>query len=117
MNVVHLLGRVITDPILEQSNSGRKICRFRLSTSNGKNVSPTRHYIVILGKDANDEHPANVHKLVLRGSRVQVSGRISEARWINKTTNQPHSRLEVIATSVEFVALNKENSENTNADD
>lgn len=114
MNVAHLLGKVITDPTLEESNSGRKICRFRLSTSNGKNLPITRHFIVILGKDQNDEHPSNVYNLVKRGSKLQVSGRISESTWISRNTGVKHSRTEIIATSVEFVALYKgEPSEQT----
>jgi single stranded DNA-binding protein len=106
MNVVHLLGRVITDPTLEEAtNSGKKICRFRMATSNGKTHPPSRHYIVILGRDQSDAHPGNVYNILVRGSKVQVTGRISESRWQNKTTGQFHSRTEIIATSVEFVTV------------
>lgn len=105
MNSVHLLGRVITDPTLEETNNGRKICRFRLATSNGKNHAPSRHYIVILGKDATDAHPGNVHGILKRGGRVAVSGRISESRWQSKTTGEWRSRTEIVANNVEFITI------------
>jgi single stranded DNA-binding protein len=107
MNVAHLLGRVVTDPTLEEANSGKKICRFRMTTSNGKNHPPTYHYIVIFGKDTNDKHPSNVHNALKRGGKVQITGRISESRWQAKDTLEWRSRTEIIATSVEFVTLTK----------
>lgn len=105
MNTAHLLGRVVTDPTLESTNSGIKICRFRMTTSNGKNHPPNRHYIVVIGRDINDSHPDNIHNYLKRGSRVQVSGRISESRWRNKTTQEWASRTEIIATSIEFITI------------
>lgn len=122
MNVVHLLGKVITDPTLEETNNGRKICRFRMTTSNGKNHAPTRHYVVIIGRDHVDLHPINVHSILKRGGKVQVTGRVSESRWQSKTTGEWRSRTEVVASSIEFITVGnnkpvqEENSTDANSE-
>lgn len=104
MNVCHLLGRVVTDPILESTLGGRRICRFQLATSNGKDRAPTKHNIVIWGKSPKDDHPANVHKYVQRGARVQVTGKITENRWQPKGSIEWRVKTEIIASNIEFVA-------------
>ena len=118
MNIVHLLGVVISDPTLEETRTGRKVCRFKLSTSNGKNRPPTQHYIVILGRDQDDAHPNNVYTLLKRGGKAQISGRISDNRWKNRD-GELRNRTEIIANNVEFVTWNtpqvSSNYEDSNA--
>lgn len=104
MNAVHLLGKVSTDPVLETTSSGRRICRFKMSTSNGRGLQPTRHNIVIWGKSPTDEHPANVHKYVKAGDKVQVTGKIQENRWMPKGSTEWRSRIEIVCSSIEFIA-------------
>jgi single-stranded DNA-binding protein len=111
MNVCHLLGDVITDPILEELKDGRRICKFRLSTSNGKSHPPSRHFIVIWGRDANDEHPKNVHQYLRRGGKVQITGRISESRWqVKDNPTEWRSRTEIIVSNIQFITLGPYNN-------
>jgi len=118
MNVVHLLGVVISDPTLEETRTGRKVCRFRLSTANGRNRPANLHYIVILGRDENDIHPGNVAVLLKRGFKTQVTGRISENRWKNRD-GELRSRTEIMASNIEFItwntSLTTESHEDNNA--
>lgn len=115
MNVCHLLGRIITEPLLETTRNGRRICRFQLATSNGRDRPPTKHNIVIWGKSAKDEHPVNVHKYVQRGDKVQVTGKVTENRWQPKGSVEWRTKTEVIASSIEFVDTSKQ-AENTEED-
>ena len=108
MNVVHLLGTVVTEPNLQETNDGRKVCRFRLRTPNGKGKdrqprSPDYHHLVIWGKGPDDPHPENVHKILKPGRIVAISGRITENRWISKTDNQERSRTEIVVANIEFI--------------
>ncbi len=105
MNLVVLLGKVLTEPTLESAPQGRRVCRFRLSTSNGKNRQPDYHFIVLWGRDNTDIHPENVARLLRRGSTVQITGRIHESRWRSKETQEPRSRTEIIINNIQFINL------------
>jgi single-stranded DNA-binding protein len=115
VNVCHLLGKVITDPKLETATNGRKICRFRLSTSNGKDKLPTKHNIVVWGKNSSDPHPENVCAYAQRGARVQVTGKIYESKWQPKNSTEWRTRTEVIASSIEFITKSDSTEVKTDA--
>jgi single-stranded DNA-binding protein len=104
VNICHLLGKVVANPTLESTSQGNKVCRFRLATYNGKGRIPTKHNIVVLGKSSTDEHPLNVYKFAQRGSKLQVTGFITESRWQPKDSTEWRAKTEIISTSVEFIA-------------
>lgn len=123
MNVAHLLGTVVTEPSLQETNDGRKVCRFRLRTPNGKGRDrqprpPDFHYLVIWGKGPDDSHPENVYKIVKPGRVVAATGRITENRWTSRSDGQERSRTEIVVSNIEFVnpPLGAENNRSEVAD-
>jgi single-strand DNA-binding protein len=115
MNVAHLLGRVVSEPTLEETTSGRKICKFRLATSNGKEKTATYHNIIVLSKNSEDTHPFNIFTILKPGDKIQVTGRINENRWQIKNSDEYRTRTEIISTNIEFVVINNDRSK-TNLD-
>lgn len=105
MNVCHLLGRVITDPVLETTPSGRKICKFKLATANGPDKPATRHNIIILSRGLDDKHPENVANDIRQGARVAITGRISENLWETKTDPpELRSKIEIVCSGIEYIS-------------
>ena len=104
MNNVTLVGRLATDPRLEDSN-GNPICTFRLAVDKGKADGADFIPIKCFGS------PAELHaKYLSKGRMVSVSGRISHSQWTDKETDQPRERYEVIGNRVGYLDSPKNGS-------
>lgn len=108
MNIAFLVGTVVAEPNLQETNDGRKVCRFRLRTPNGKGKdrqprAPDYHHLVIWGKGPDDPHPENVHKIVKAGRVVAILGRITENRWVSRQDGQERFRTEIVVSNIEFI--------------
>jgi single-strand DNA-binding protein len=85
-NKVQLIGNLGTDPEIKNFESGKKMARLSLATSDfyrdhdGKKVTNTQwHNLVIWGKMADI-----AEQYLIKGSQVAVEGRLSYRSYENK---------------------------------
>jgi single-strand DNA-binding protein len=104
-NSVVLLGRLARDPELKYAPSGAPVCTFSVATN--------QHYTKSDGEKAQSVTFVDVtvwrrlaelcSQFLKKGRQVLVSGSLKQERWVDKKTQQPRSRLKVLAREVKFV--------------
>ena len=104
-NSVVLLGRLCRDPELKYAPSGAPVCTFSVATN--------QHYTKSDGQKAQSVTFVDVtvwrrlaelcSQFLRKGREVLVSGVLKQDRWIDAKTQQPRSKLKVVAREVKFV--------------
>ena len=99
MNVVALIGRWTKEHELRYSQNGTAVLKNSLAVNRpfSKNKETDFFDITIFGKIA--ENTANYTK---KGMLVGIEGRLQQNRWEDQQGNK-RSKVEVIATAVEFL--------------
>jgi single-strand DNA-binding protein len=97
------VGRLGKDPELVSTNSGTKIAKFSIATTDGfgDNKETNWHNIVVFGKQADP-----VAQYLSKGSLAGVVGRIKYRNYDNKQGQKVYVT-EIIADHVEFLSSDK----------
>jgi len=104
-NGVVLLGRLARDPELKYAPSGAPLCTFSVATnhhytkSDGQKVQTVTFVDVTVWRRLAELCAQFLHK----GREVLVSGALRQDRWIDAKTQQPRSKLKVVAREVKFI--------------
>ena len=93
MNNVTLVGRLATEPRLEETN-GNPICTFRLAVDRGRTEGADFIPIKCFGAAAE-----NHAKYLAKGRLISLTGRISHSQWKDKETGDPESATKSSATT------------------
>lgn len=112
LNVVALMGRLVADPQLRQTTTGKNVASFRVAVDRGR-------------KDANGQNQADFFDIVAwgksaefvsryfqKGSLIAVEGRLQSRNYQDKSGNNRNA-VEVVVNNVSF-AGNKETRPNFN---
>jgi single-strand DNA-binding protein len=104
-NCVVLLGRLARDPELKYAPSGAPVCSFSVATNH--------HYTKSDGQKAQSVTFVDIvawrrlaeicSQFLKKGRQVLVSGSLKQERWTDAKTQQPRSRLKILAREVKFV--------------
>jgi len=97
MNNVTLVGRLATEPRLEETN-GNPICTFRIAVDRGRTEGADFIPIKCFGTPA-EQH----HKYLSKGRLVSITGRISHSQWKDTETGDPRERYEVIGNYIGYL--------------
>lgn len=110
LNKVILIGNLTRDPEVRYTSSGTPVATFGLATnrafkdSTGKAVETVEyHNIVTWSKLAEI-----CGKLLKKGMKVYIEGRLQTNSWVDKDTNKNVYRTEIVA--VDMFILNSKNS-------
>lgn len=104
-NSVILLGRLTRDPELKYVASGAPVCTFGVATNH--------HYTKADGQKAESVTFVEVDvwrrlaelcsQFLKKGRQVLVTGELRQDRWVDAKTQQPRSKLKVMAREVKFL--------------
>ena len=100
-NQVVIEGNLTRDPQFGNSQSGTAIIKFSIANNNDIGQTKKVNFvdIVAFGKLAEI-----CSKYIAKGSRVLISGELSQSTWKDKDSGQQRSKYEVIANQVEFLS-------------
>lgn len=104
MNVVAISGGLGRDPELKSTQDGTSVLNFSVAVSDGRKNRQTGQWeemthwidVVMFGRRAD-----SLSKILRKGMRVVVTGKLSQSRWEDKNGNK-RSKIEVIANDVEL---------------
>lgn len=101
LNVVAIMGRLVKDPELKTSNSGKSVCSFRIANDSGyKNADGSSQTnwldVVAWGKTAEF-----VCKYFLKGSLIAIDGRLQTRQYQDKN-GQNRTSVEIVANNANF---------------
>lgn len=103
--MVHLIGVLGKDPILNYTPNGKAVCKFSIATNETwkdaqrtVQKKTTWHNIVTWGKIAE-----NCKQYLFKGLPVYVQGSIDNRSWDDKETGQKKYVTEIKVTSIQFL--------------
>lgn len=104
-NRVTLAGNLTRDPELKYLPNGTAVCRIGLAINREwKDQSgEKKSEVVFVDVDFFGKTAENVSKYFKKGRPIFIEGRLKLDTWTDKQTNQPRSKLGVIAESFQFV--------------
>ena len=110
-NNVMLVGRLTRDPELRRTSTGKAVCSFDVAigrrfkdqaTGEWKDADPTFVPVIVWGDQAE-----RCGERLKKGVPVHVEGRLQTNKW-EGNDGQKRSRLEVIASRVQFLSIVKQ---------
>ncbi|MBV8881288.1 MAG: single-stranded DNA-binding protein [Planctomycetaceae bacterium] len=104
-NSVVLLGRLARDPELRYAPSGAPVCSFSVATNHRytKSDGQKAQSVTFVDIDAWRRLAELCSQFLKKGRQVLVSGTLKQDRWMDAKTQQPRSRLKVLAREIKFV--------------
>ena len=102
MNSVNLIGRLTRDPELRTTASGTPVCTMRVAVPRRRKDGEDQGAVFVDVVSFNGQAEAVADHLA-KGRQVAVTGRLEHRQW-QGPDGSPHSRHEVIAERVEFLA-------------
>ena len=103
LNKVCLMGRLVNEPELKQTQSGKAVCSFALAVNREFNRKET-DFIDIVAWEKTAEF---VSKWFHKGQLVVVCGRIQARNWEDKS-GAKRKAIEVVSENVYFAESKKE---------
>lgn len=104
-NSVTILGRLTRDPELRYAQSGAPVCSFGVATSHrytkadGQKAETTTFLDVSVWRRLAEI----CQQFLKKGREVLVMGTLRQSRWTDPKTNQPRSKLRVVAQTIQFI--------------
>ena len=104
-NSVVLLGRLTRDPELRYVANGAPVCSFSIATnhrytkSDGQKAESVTFVEVAVWRRLAEI----CSQFLKKGREVLVTGTLRQDRWVDSKTQQPRSKLKVVAREVKFI--------------
>jgi single-strand DNA-binding protein len=104
-NSVVLLGRLARDPQIRYVNSGAPVCTFSVATNHRytKSDGQKAESVTFVDVDVWRRLAELCAQFLKKGRQVLVTGMLKQDRWVDAKTQQPRSKLKVVAREVKFI--------------
>jgi len=98
-----LVGNVVSEPEIRQTNSGGQIVETRIASNEGRDK--TSFWTV---KFLNNKAGEIFAQYAKKGSSVFISGSVEEETWEDRETGKKRSKMVCLANSFNFIGVNKQ---------
>lgn len=105
LNVVITMGRLVKDPELRVTNSGKSVTSFTVAVDNRFDKEKTDFFDVIAWRQTAEF----VCKYFRKGSMIAIQGRLATRTWEDKNGNK-RKAVEIVADNVSFCGGKNENA-------
>ena len=96
MNSVNIMGRLCADVELKSTNSGKKVCNFRIAVDAGKDKEA--YFLPVVAWNGTAE---NIAKYFHKGKKIALSG-ILTSRTYENNEGKKVTVVEILANSFDF---------------
>ncbi len=104
INTVTLVGRLTRDPELSYTSSNKPVCKFSIANNRGSNPEDVNFFDVVAWEKTAEICGQNLKK----GGQVIIEGRLKMDKWTDKTNGQARTKVNIIATNVQFLGARQE---------
>jgi single-strand DNA-binding protein len=111
INTVTLVGRLTRDPELAYTASNKPVCKFSLANNRGSNPEDVNFFDVVAWDKTAEICGQNLKK----GGQVIVEGRLKMDKWTDKTSGQPRTKVNIVATNVQFIGARQDGAGGTSS--
>lgn len=112
LNVVALMGRLVADPQLRQTTTGKNVASFRVAVDRGRKDANGQNQADFFDIVAWDKSAEFICRYFQKGSMIAVEGRLQSRNYQDKNGSN-RTAIEVVASNVSF-AGNKEPAQSQN---
>lgn len=112
LNVVALMGRLVADPQLRQTATGKNVASFRVAVDRGRKDANGQNQADFFDIVAWDKSAEFICRYFQKGSMIAVEGRLQSRNYQDKSGNNRNA-VEVVVNNVSF-AGNKEPTQSQN---
>ncbi|MDD4850816.1 MAG: single-stranded DNA-binding protein [Gemmiger sp.] len=101
LNLVAIMGRLVADPTLRQTQTGKNVASFRVACDRGRKDANGQSQADFLDVVAWDRSAEFVCKYFQKGSLIVVDGRLQTRTYQDKTGNNRQA-VEIVASNINF---------------
>ena len=101
LNVVAIIGRMVKDPELKTTNSGKSVCSFRIANDSGYKDASGQIQTNWLDVTAWGKTAEFICKYFPKGSLIAIDGRLQTRQYQDKS-GQNRTAVEIVAQNVSF---------------
>lgn len=112
LNVVALMGRLVADPQLRQTATGKNVASFRVAVDRGRKDANGQNQADFFDIVAWDKSAEFICRYFQKGSMIAVEGRLQSRNYQDKNGSN-RTAIEVVTSNVSF-AGNKEPAQSQN---
>lgn len=111
LNVVALMGRLVADPQLRQTTTGKNVASFRVAVDRGRKDANGQNQADLFDIVAWDKSAEFVCRYFQKGSLIAVEGRLQSRNYQDKSGNNRNA-VEVVVNNVSFAGNKDAQSQN-----
>lgn len=111
LNVVALMGRLVADPQLRQTTTGKNVASFRIAVDRGRKDANGQNQADFFDIVAWDKSAEFVCRYFQKGSLIAVEGRLQSRNYQDKSGNNRNA-VEVVVNNVSFAGNKDAQSQN-----
>ena len=108
LNVVAIMGRLVADPQLRQTTSGRNVASFRIACDRGRRDANGQSQADFIDVVAWERTAEFVCRYFQRGSLLAIDGRLQSRQFQDKNGNN-RTVVEIVANNVNFTGPKSQN--------
>ena len=112
LNVIAIMGRLVRDPEMRQTTTGKNVASFRVAVDRGSKDANGQNQTDFFDVVAWNKTAEFVCKYFQKGSLIAIDGRLQSRNYQDKSGNNRNS-VEVVVSNVSF-AGNKEPAQSQN---
>lgn len=109
LNVVAIIGRMVKDPELKTTNSGKSVCSFRIANDSGYKDASGQNQTNWLDVTAWGKTAEFVCKYFPKGALIAIDGRLQTRQYQDKN-GQNRTAVEIVANNVNFTGSKESTS-------
>lgn len=111
LNVVALMGRLVADPQLRQTTTGKNVASFRIAVDRGRKDANGHNQADFFDIVAWDKSAEFICRYFQKGSMIAVEGRLQSRNYQDKSGNNRNA-VEVVVNNVSFAGNKESQSQN-----
>ena len=104
MNVTIMMGRLVRDPELRYTASGKAVVNFSIAVQSFRENEPSFFDVVAFGRRAE-----NVTNFFSKGDKILIEGHLKQERWVDRNGNK-RSRVKIVMENFHFPETKKDDS-------
>ena len=108
LNVVAIMGRLVADPQLRQTTTGKNVASFRIACDRGRRDANGQNQADFFGVVAWERSAEFVCLYFQKGSLIAVDGRLQSRQYQDKNGNNRQA-VEIVAQNINFTGPKSQN--------
>ena len=108
LNVVAIMGRLVADPQLRQTTTGKNVASFRIACDRGRRDANGQNQADFFDVVAWERSAEFVCRYFQKGSLIAVDGRLQSRQYQDKNGNNRQA-IEIVAQNINFTGPKSQN--------